>query len=526
MADQNPQVNQNLNNQNENDELFWWSDDIFENSDLLQPINSEVDSAHQVVKSQNDLNNFVGEVKNDSVQTIPENQQPNENIIQNTSTDANDNQLNSDDLFENKQEEPKEAIDNFENLYNENESPDNQTQTNDFSVNDDIFDWSTADEIDEIPEIEDLAWESNNVETTDTPEVQESFDEQENISNDTSNVETPINSSEEHKETNTSANMDDDISNDLDELKDREENDFNPNEWNTDEIQQKSDDNVVMENDNLNDWKAENIYDEKDESKESEEEDDEDDFDDEDDDDFDDDEDDDDDFDEEVDDDENVDNNKWYASNKENNDNYENNNVWNVPNEEKTDDINVEETTVEDENKGQDTQENDIENIVVQDYEKYDPSQFKTDVQKKFWELQWKTEKIHELVWKDQDIWFDLLWWNDDRQKITYKILSDDDYVEIEKEELNKEDESVTTNLLEFALEEGADNNLSVKIFVNDIELYDEFNDLQKDPNKKMQVMEKMNKFIFLLDEEYKKIKKYQKEKEERNAVKWVFRNF
>ena len=96
----------------------------------------------------------------------------------------------------------------------------------------------------------------------------------------------------------------------------------------------------------------------------------------------------------------------------------------------------------------------------------------------------WKTEKIHELVWKDQDIWFDLLWWNDDRQKITYKILSDDDYVEIEKEELNKEDESVTTNLLEFALEEGADNNLSVKIFVNDIELYDEFNDLQKDPNK------------------------------------------
>ena len=118
------------------------------------------------------------------------------------------------------------------------------------------------------------------------------------------------------------------------------------------------------------------------------------------------------------------------------------------------------------------------------------------------------------------------MWWNDDRQKITYKILSDDDYVEIEKEELNKEDESVTTNLLEFALEEDIDDNISLKIYVNDIELYDEIKDLQKDPNKKMQVMEKMNKFIFLLDEEYKKIKKYQKEKEERNAVKWVFRNF
>jgi hypothetical protein len=61
---------------------------------------------------------------------------------------------------------------------------------------------------------------------------------------------------------------------------------------------------------------------------------------------------------------------------------------------------------------------------------------------------------------------------------------------------------------------------MSVTLFINDVELYDEVRDLQKDPNKKMQVIEKMNKFIFLLDEEYKKIKKYKKEKEERNAVK------
>ena len=55
---------------------------------------------------------------------------------------------------------------------------------------------------------------------------------------------------------------------------------------------------------------------------------------------------------------------------------------------------------------------------------------------------------------------------------------------------------------------------------MNTSELYDEIKDLQNDPNKKMQVLEKMNKFIFLLDEEYKKIQKYKKEKEERNAVK------
>ena len=54
MVDQNPQNNENLNNQKETDELFWWNDDIFENSDLLKPINSEVNTAHQVIKSQND----------------------------------------------------------------------------------------------------------------------------------------------------------------------------------------------------------------------------------------------------------------------------------------------------------------------------------------------------------------------------------------------------------------------------------------------------------------------------------------
>ena len=123
-------------------------------------------------------------------------------------------------------------------------------------------------------------------------------------------------------------------------------------------------------------------------------------------------------------------------------------------------------------------------------------------------------------------MWFDLLWWNDDRQKIIYKITSWSDYIEIEKEELNKEDNSTTTNILSFELSEDLEQNMSVQLFVNDIELYDEIKDLQNDPNKKMQVLEKMNKFIFLLDEEYKKIQKYKKEKEERNAVKWVFRNF
>jgi hypothetical protein len=50
--------------------------------------------------------------------------------------------------------------------------------------------------------------------------------------------------------------------------------------------------------------------------------------------------------------------------------------------------------------------------------------------------------------------------------------------------------------------------------------LYDELEDLLDNPSKKMQVSEKLNKFIFLITEEYKKIEKDKKQKEKRNAIK------
>ena len=453
MADQNPQINQNVNNQNESDELFWWSDDIFENSDLLQPIDSEVATTHEVIKSQNDLNNFHWEVKSNQssdeeslwnildeqpeVSTVA--QQP-ENIV-------------SDDLFEDQPQEQKESNEPFDNLYDEAPQQ-TQTQNNDVSVNDDIFEeWPIVEEtIDEIPEIEDIAQEYEPQDMKAQPEIENKVKQPEIVSQ-PEVVDTPelvenhdsenIQEVPENKQVNNDE-MNDDID-DLDDIEDLD--DF-------DDIDE------IDEIDEIQDWK-------------------------------------------------------------------ENTEEWKINNENNEEKETVvqkkdEETDEED----QESSDNDIENNVIQDYEKYDPSQFKTDVQKKFWELQWKSEKIHELVWKDQDVWFDLLWWNDDRQKIIYKIVSWSDYIEIEKEELNKEDNSTTTNILSFELSEDLEQNMSVQLFVNDIELYDEIKDLQNDPNKKMQVLEKMNKFIFLLDEEYKKIQKYKKEKEERNAVKWVFRNF
>ena len=56
--------------------------------------------------------------------------------------------------------------------------------------------------------------------------------------------------------------------------------------------------------------------------------------------------------------------------------------------------------------------------------------------------------------------------------------------------------------------------------------MYDELEDLIEDQSKRSQVLEKINKFIFLITEEYKKIEKQKKEKEKKSIIKWIFRNF
>ena len=157
MADQNPQVNQNLNNQNENDELFWWSDDIFENSDLLQPINTEVDTAHQVVKSQNDLNNFQWEVQPDRVENsenIPSNN-TNPQIEQFNEPEHHED-LESDDLFEQPQFEQNIWDEHLHNLYDEEKEDETVENADNYWINDDIFESSEKEnDFQDIPEVVD-----------------------------------------------------------------------------------------------------------------------------------------------------------------------------------------------------------------------------------------------------------------------------------------------------------------------------------------------------------------------------------
>ena len=477
MADQNQQVNQNVNNQNENDELFWWSDDIFENSDLLQPINSEIDSAHHVVKSQNDLNNFSGELQANSKDNISD------NFEKKWEQQDNPNQpeiVENDDLFEQSQPE-QNYDDHFENLYDDNWDKDDKWNTDDLWTNDDIFDSpdgkeNTQEEPEIVDHIDEEVESEQDEQLEQQPEkVEEQTKEEEYPVEDIPEKKDEENKKEENIVENGEEEDDDDDFDDIDDIDDIDEDDDENDDENYEDEDEVDDKEIDEINDSNDSWETDE---------------------------------------EEV---------KVKPKDDDEEDEKENNTPRETKDEdeEESDEYFDDFWDEEDQEEMPKTDEEEKENITIQDYEKYDPNLFKTDVQKKFWELQRKTEQIHKLVWKDLDVGFDLLWWNDDRQKTIYKIISWEDYVEIEKEELNKEDESTKTNLLWFVLDW---NNL--EIYVNDVLLYNEIPDLQNDPNKKMQVLEKMNKFIFLLDEEYKKIQKYKKEKEERNAVKWVFRNF
>jgi hypothetical protein len=70
----------------------------------------------------------------------------------------------------------------------------------------------------------------------------------------------------------------------------------------------------------------------------------------------------------------------------------------------------------------------------------------------------------------------------------------------------------------------------SLQVILDDVLLLDEIEHLQDDPKKKMQVTEKLNKFIFLMSEYLKKAEKEAKEKEEaeneRRRLQDIFRNF
>lgn len=159
-------------------------------------------------------------------------------------------------------------------------------------------------------------------------------------------------------------------------------------------------------------------------------------------------------------------------------------------------------------------------------------TKLQSDIQKKFGELFFTTKKIYELKNKiglEEDE-LHIVGADNDKVYIDYTFLLDETtnpMVSITKKEQQKETDEEIINQLKWTYNEEI---ASLEVMINDTILFNEQEDLVDDPKNKMQVMDKMNKFIFLASEELKKIEKIIKEKEEeeqeRRSLQEIFRNF
>ena len=118
---------------------------------------------------------------------------------------------------------------------------------------------------------------------------------------------------------------------------------------------------------------------------------------------------------------------------------------------------------------------------------------------------------------------------DNDKVFISYRFFLDETHeptVVITKIEQDKTTDEETSNELRFMFNQAA---LSLEVMVNDTLLFDEIQDFTEDQKKKMQVSEKLNKFIFLATEEQKKLEKeiqYKEEEErEKRKLQDIFRN-
>lgn len=153
-----------------------------------------------------------------------------------------------------------------------------------------------------------------------------------------------------------------------------------------------------------------------------------------------------------------------------------------------------------------------------------DEEEIKSDLVLKFEELK---DKVYDVYDADDSLPFDdkiqVLWADNEKIYVLYIMSVKDEENEsviITKEETNQDTEKKQTNNLEFTFDKTSN---SLKVKVDDFLLYDEHKELLEKPNKKSQVMEKLNKFIFLLSEH---VKSLEKDKEKRKELEVLFRNF
>lgn len=155
------------------------------------------------------------------------------------------------------------------------------------------------------------------------------------------------------------------------------------------------------------------------------------------------------------------------------------------------------------------------------------PQKAVSDLQAKIEELTQITRNLYVLEKKDTEQALEVLGADNDTVTILYQFSLLDNAVLIKKIETEKTTGDELVNDLWFVHDEERNSR---QVILDDVLLFDEVEHLQDEPKKKMQVTEKLNKFIFLLSEQQKKLEKEAKEKEEaeseRRRLQDIFRNF
>lgn len=149
-----------------------------------------------------------------------------------------------------------------------------------------------------------------------------------------------------------------------------------------------------------------------------------------------------------------------------------------------------------------------------------------SDIRVKFNELQSLLEKTYQIRKLPQDALISIIGANNDKLSLTYVFHGySSQSSSIEKQETNKETDEQDSNTLSFSCNE---RDL-LEVHLDDVLLFQE-TELLSDNKKKLLVMDKLNKFIFLVGEDYKKIEKeikaQEEEAQERRRLQDVFRNF
>jgi hypothetical protein len=153
----------------------------------------------------------------------------------------------------------------------------------------------------------------------------------------------------------------------------------------------------------------------------------------------------------------------------------------------------------------------------------------KSEVMNKFLDLVDKTTELYTLAEMEEDEYVELIGGSTGKSEILYNLW----YIKetiwewsilISKIETDNQTQESQQNNLQFK-----EKNWLLEVFLDEQLLYEEA-DFQEDHNKKMQVLDKLNKFIFLVSEEIKIYEREKKEKErmeqERRKLRDIFRNF